>query len=220
MSNETSARDIVRNGLWRNNAALVPLLGLCPLLAVSTTLVDALALSLATLAVLLLTNLSVSLLRPVLAAPVRLLFYVLIIATAVSLVDQWMAATRFELYRSLGIFVPLIATNCVILARAELFASRQPPGRAVLDALATGAGFGAVLISVGVVRELIGRGTILAHADTLFGAVAADWEMRFGDGFLLVALPPGAFFTLAALVAAHRALAAPAAQPDSRPAGE
>lgn len=211
MTNPTHGTHIFYDGLWRNNAGLVPLLGLCPLLAISTNLINALALALATLAVLVVTCVLVSCTRRWVTAPARLLCYVVIIATAVTLVDQWMAATRYELYRNLGIFVPLIATNCAIFARAELFASRNGPGAALVDALATGLGFGAVLVTLGTLREVIGNGTLLSGADTLFGPAAASWKIEFADGFVLAALPPGAFFSLAALVALRQALGARAA---------
>ncbi|MFK8016279.1 MAG: electron transport complex subunit RsxE [Gammaproteobacteria bacterium] len=206
MSNRKTPQQIVSDGLWHNNAGLVQLLGLCPLLAISTTLINALALALATLVVLMFSNVIVSLFRRALVRRVRLMFYVVVIAGGVSVVDQWMAAWRYELYQNLGIFVPLIATNCAIVARAELCASHQPPGHALLDALATGAGFGVLLIVVGGLREAIGRGALLTDAHTLFGPAAASWTVQFADGFLLAVLPPGAFFVLAALVATHRAL--------------
>ena len=203
MNQDATPTQILQDGIWHNNAGLVQLLGLCPLLAVSTTLINSLALACATALVLVLTNGIVSLCRGLLTRRVRLLFYVIVIAGIVSLIDQWLAAWRFDLYQNLGIFVPLIATNCAIVARAELCALRQPPAHALLDGLATGIGFGLVLILIGALRELLGNGTLLADADTLFGPDAAAWTLHFSDGFLLVALPPGAFFTLAALVALH-----------------
>ncbi len=215
MTHPTHGTQIFYDGLWRNNAGLVPLLGLCPLLAVSTTLIQALALALATATVLVVTCVLVSCTRHWVIARVRLLCYVMIIAAAVTLVDQWMAATRFELYRNLGIFVPLIATNCAIFARAELFASRHGPGASLIDALATGLGFAAVLVSLGTLREIIGNGTLLSDADTLFGPAAASWRIEFADGFLLAALPPGAFFSLAALVALRRAIGARSVDDDA-----
>ncbi len=195
-------KQILTDGLWNNNPGLIQFLGICPLLAVSNSLVNGLGLGLATLLVLLLSNLCVSLLRPVLRDEVRLPVFVLVIATLVTLIDLYAQAWFFDLWLSLGIFLPLIVTNCVILARAESFASRQPLVAALLDGLANGLGFALVLVLLGSVREIIGSRTLLADADMLFGAAAADWTIRFGDGpgFLLALLPPGAFLGLALLV--------------------
>ncbi len=125
----------------------------------------------------------------------------LIIATLVTLIDLWAQAWFFDLWLSLGIFLPLIVTNCVILARAESFASRQPVTAALIDGLAHGLGFAAVLILLGSIRELLGNGTLLAGADMLFGPEAADFHLRISDsGFLLALMPPGAFLGLALLI--------------------
>ena len=199
-----SGRELFRQGLWHNNPGLVQLLGLCPLLAVSNTVVNALGLAAATLLVLLMSNLSVSLVRRRLDATIRIPVFVLVIASAVTAVELIMRAWMYELYLILGIFIPLIVTNCTIIGRAEAFASRNSPGPACLDALAQGLGFGAVLVVIGGLRELIGQGTLLADAELLFGPWAAEltiqpWPQY--EGFLLALLPPGAFIALGLLVA-------------------
>lgn len=183
------------SGLWRENAALVQLLGLCPLLAVTGTAVNGLGLGLATLFVLTGSNLTVSLIRGVLRPEVRIPVFVLVIASLVTAVELTMNAFFHDLHRALGIFIPLIVTNCAIIARAEAFASRNAPWPSVVDGLATGAGFAAVLVVLGALRELVGQGTV-------FGLAA--WPDY--DGFLLAALPPGAFFGLALLIAAKNAV--------------
>lgn len=198
---------IWRNGLWDNNPGLVQLLGLCPLLAVSNTAVNGLGLGLATLLVLVVSGLLVSILRHSLRPEIRIPAFVLIIATTVTAIDLSMQAWLHELSRTLGIFVPLIVTNCTILARAEAFASKQPIGASLLDALAQGTGFAAVLVVLGAGREIVGQGTLLAGADMLFGATAAEWTipmLPFDQGLLLAVLPPGAFIGLGLLVAARQ----------------
>jgi electron transport complex protein RnfE len=196
---------ILRDGLWHRNAGLVQLLGLCPLLAVSNSVVNGLGLGLATLFVLVCTNLVVSLLRGLLISSLRIPVFVLIIATLVTVVELVLQAWFPAMDRRLGIFVPLIVTNCTILARAEAFASRHPPGAAVLDGLATGAGFAAVLITLGALRELVGRGTLFAGMDMLLGSAAAAVQITLPlEGLLLAVLPPGAFIGLGLMVAAWR----------------
>lgn len=203
----TDYKQILSNGLWRDNPGLIQFLGICPLLAVSNSVINGLSLGLATLAVLVLSNLLVSLLRPLLHSAIRLPVFVLIIASLVTLIELTAEAWFFDLWLSLGIFLPLIVTNCVILARAESFASRQPPLSAVIDGLAHGAGFAAVLVTLGALREAVGSGTLFAGADRLFGPQAANATVTLADaGFLLALLPPGAFLGLALLVAGHRAL--------------
>jgi len=203
-------RDIWLQGLWHNNPALVQLLGLCPLLAVSNTAVNALGLGLATALVLLTTNVCISLYRNFLNPDIRLPTFVLIIATAVTAVDLLMNAYLFELHQLIGLFIPLIVTNCAILARGEAFAARQPPLKAAIDGLAMGLGFLLVLLLLGSIRELIGSGTLLADAQLLFGERATDWGWAIDDyrGFLLMALPPGAFFGLGFLIAGKNTIEA------------
>jgi electron transport complex protein RnfE len=196
--------EIALNGLWRNNPALVQLLGLCPLLAVSGSVVNALGMGLATAIVLMGTNTLVSLVRNVVPDTIRLPAFVLIIAGAVTLVELLMQAFAYGLYEVLGIFLPLITTNCVVLGRAEAFASKHPVPLAALEGLMMGLGFSAVLVVLGALRELLGNGTLFADMQLLFGPVAADWVIRpFGEyrHFLLAVLPPGAFLFTGLLIA-------------------
>jgi electron transport complex protein RnfE len=200
----SEVRDIALQGLWKNNPGLVQLLGLCPLLAVTTTVVNALGLGLATLLVLTLSNLTVSLIRGWVRDEIRIPAFVMIIASLVTAVELTMNAWFHELYRVLGIFIPLIVTNCVIIGRAEAYASRTRPALAVFDGLMMGTGFTLVLVVLGAVRELIGQGTLFAGAHMMFGA-DVDLTLHVfgdGDGFLLALLPPGAFIALGLLVAA------------------
>jgi len=204
-----TTRSLLREGLWSANPGLVTLLGLCPLLATSNTAVNALGLGLATLATLLVTNVSVSALRHALPPPIRLPAHVLIIASTVTAIELSMQAWLPGLHAALGIFLPLIVTNCLILGRAQAFASRRPVALAVVDALATGTGFLAVLLVLGASRELIGQGTLLADAPLLFGERASGWTWHLfaaEHGLLLALLPPGAFIALGLLLAAHRVI--------------
>ena len=197
--------EITRNGLWSNNVALVQLLGLCPLLAVTSTLVNGIGLGLATLITLVLSNTIVSLIRDFVRKEVRLPVFVLIIASVVTIIELCMKALFYDLYLVLGIFIPLIVTNCAIIGRAEGFASRNPVGPAALDGLMMGTGFLAVLALLGAMREIIGFGTLFANADLMFGAGAHGLTIEFNPdypGFLLAVLPPGAFFGLALLIVA------------------
>ena len=196
--------EITLNGLWKNNPALVQLLGLCPLLAVSGSVVNALGMGLATALVLMGTNTLVSMVRHVVPDTIRLPAFVLIIAGAVTLVELLMQAYAYGLYEVLGIFLPLITTNCVVLGRAEAFASKNPVPLAALEGLMMGLGFSAVLVVLGALRELLGNGTLFADMQLLFGPMAADWEVRpFGEQrhFLLAVLPPGAFLFTGLLIA-------------------
>ncbi|WP_440997473.1 electron transport complex subunit E [Arhodomonas sp. SL1] len=201
-------RHIVSDGLWHNNAGLVQLLGLCPLLAVSATVVNALGLGLATTLTLLASNTTVSLIRRSVPNAVRIPVYVLVIATFVTVIGMLMEAYFHELHGILGIFIPLIVTNCAILGRAEAFASRQPVGAAAMDGLATGAGFTAVLLALGAGRELVGRGTLGHNAHLLLGDWARELTLVLPgyDGFLPALLPPGAFIGLGLLLAARNVI--------------
>lgn len=193
-----------REGLWDGNPALVKLLGLCPLLAVSNSLINGLGLGLATLLTLLVANVMVSLLRPILQSAIRIPVYVLIIATTVSLIELTLQAWLPAMHASLGIFLPLIVTNCLIIGRCEAFASRQPPGTALLDALAMGTGFLWVLLLLGGLRELLGQGSLLTQAHLLFGDAARhlSWQVfPEAHGMLIALLPPGAFLLLGLLLA-------------------
>ena len=200
----TSYKEVVVNGLWKNNPALVQLLGLCPLLAVTGSVVNALGLGLATLLVLTGSNIVVSLIRNQVSDAVRLPAFVMIIATFTTCTELLMKAYTYELYLILGIFIPLIVTNCAILGRAEAFASKNNVWASALDGLMMGAGFGMVLLVVGAVREVLGSGTLFADMHLLFGPIAENWTVRiFPDdyAFLVAILPPGAFLVTGLLIA-------------------
>ena len=195
---------LVRDGLWDNNQALVALLGLCPLLAVTNSAVNGLGLGIATLVVLTLSNATVSLIRNLVRPEVRLPVFVIVIASFVTAVELSMNAWFHELYKILGIFIPLIVTNCAIIGRAEAFASKNPPHYAIVDGLAMGVGFTLVLTTLGAMREIVGLGTVFAQADLMFGPAAADLMLSLGEGFkgmLIAILPPGAFIGLGLLIA-------------------
>lgn len=201
---DISYSEISKNGLWNNNVALVQLLGLCPLLAVTNSTINGLGMGMATLLTLTLTGLSISLIRNWVRPEVRVPVFVIIIAAIVTAIELAMNAWVHELYNILGIFIALIVTNCSVLARAEAFASRNKPLPAMLDGLMMGAGFAAVLITLGAVREIIGHGTLLAGADLMFGEMAQNWTIVLINdyrGFLLALLPPGAFIGLGLIVA-------------------
>ena len=213
----------VTAGLWRNNPALVQLLGICPLLAVTTSLVNGLALGMATTFVILMTNLFVGLVRHWLVPAVRILIFVLIIASLVTVVDLLSSAYFHDLHETLGLFIPLIVTNCAILGQAETVASRQPLGVSLPAGLSTGLGFTGVLALLGGLRELVGRGTLLSDLELLLGSTAASVGIELPVTSVLVAvLPPGAFFGLAFLVAAKNYLDArrmPAQTPETTEPG-
>lgn len=199
-----SSSEIVRDGLWTNNPALVQVLGLCPLLAVTSTVVNAIGLGLATLMVLTGSNLAVSLIRNFVSESVRLPAFVMIIASFVTCAELLMQAYTYELYQILGIFIPLIVTNCAILGRADAFASKNPPLPALLDGAMMGIGFLVVLIALGAMRELIGQGTLFTDMDLILGPMAADWGIRPLEQYpdvLFMVLPPGAFVGLGLLIA-------------------
>jgi len=209
MNNVTGFRQILGRGLWRENPGLVQLLGLCPLLAVSNTLINGLGLGIATLLVICTTNVLVSAGRRWLHTDFRLPTFVLIIATFVTVVELLFKAFLFDLHLALGIFLPLIVTNCVILGRAEAFASRQPIPAALADGIAHGIGFAAVLIVLGGLRELLGYGGLLTDIDILFSPTEAELaagSSKQQSGLLLAVLPPGAFIGLAILIALRNSL--------------
>lgn len=200
----TSYSNIVRDGLWQNNPALVQILGLCPLLAVTNSVVNGLGLGIATLLTLVLSNVTVSLIRNNIRSEIRIPVFVLIIASFVTAIELGMNAYFHDLYKVLGIFIPLIVTNCAIIARAEAFAAKNPPLPAFLDGLMMGLGFTAVLVILGAMREVIGQGTLLANAQLMFGEAARDLTLTVIDnyrGLLLAILPPGAFIGLGLLIA-------------------
>jgi electron transport complex protein RnfE len=205
------ARTILRDGLLVRNPGFVQLLGLCPLLAVSNSLANSLGLGLATLGVLVLSNLLAALAGPHLPREVRLAVFVITIASAVTSVELAMAAWWPGLHDSLGIFLPLIITNCLVLARADSFASRQPLASALLDGVAMGGGFLVALVMLGAVREVLGRGSLGAGLEMLLGPSFAGigWQIfPESSGLLLALLPPGAFVLLGLMLAAGNARAA------------
>lgn len=199
-----SYNEIAREGLWNNNPALVQLLGLCPLLAVTSTVINGLGLGLATMLVLTASNITVSLIRNLVRNEIRIPVFVLVIASFVTAVELSMNAFFHDLYKILGIFIPLIVTNCAIIGRAEAFASKNTAPRAAIDGLTMGLGFTAVLVLLGGMREAIGSGTLFAQAHLMFGEAARDITLSLGDdypGFLLAILPPGAFIGLGLIIA-------------------
>lgn len=198
-------KEISINGLWKNNPALVQLLGLCPLLAVTGSVVNALGLGLATLLVLVGSNVAVSLIRNAVSDAVKLPAFVMIIASFTTGTELLMQAFTYELYQILGIFIPLIVTNCAILGRADAFASKNPIIPSAIDGFMMGLGFMGALLAIGAIRELIGAGTLFADMNLLFGESAKAWELNvFGSdykGFLVAILPPGAFLVAGLLIA-------------------
>ncbi|MDX1590098.1 MAG: electron transport complex subunit E [Oleiphilaceae bacterium] len=206
---DNDAATISRQGLWNNNPALVQLLGLCPLLAVSGTLVNALGLGLATLMVLTSSNCAVSLIRHHVPDSVRLPAFVMIIAALVTCIELLMQAYTYGLYQVLGIFIPLIVTNCAILGRADAFASRNALLPSALDGLMMGLGFLAVLLLLGGLRELLGQGTLFSNMHLMFGESARGWEIQVFPHYrdvLFIVLPPGAFVGLGLLIAGKNAI--------------
>ncbi|ACR13671.1 electron transport complex, RnfABCDGE type, E subunit [Teredinibacter turnerae T7901] len=200
-----SYRELTINGLWKNNPALVQLLGLCPLLAVTGSVVNALGLGLATMLVLVGSNIAVSLIRNAVSDAVKLPAFVMIIAAFTTCTELLMQAYTYELYQILGIFIPLIVTNCSILGRADAFACKNPVLPSAVDGLMMGAGFLCVLVVIGALREVLGAGTLFANMHLLFGEGARSWTLHvFGDsypGFLVAVLPPGAFLIAGLLIA-------------------
>ena len=191
----------MQTGLWRENPGLVQLLGLCPLLAVTSTFVNGLGLGIATLAVLTLSNVLVSATRRWILAEIRVPIYVLIIASLVTCTELIFKAWFPALDRSLGIFIPLIVTNCAIVARAELFASRNGIVASLFDGIGMGAGFALPLVVIGFFRELIGHGSLFSGLDKLFGGEPLSGLTLVDSGWLIAVLPPGAFFSLALAIA-------------------
>ena len=190
-----SHQELAARGLWHNNQALVALLGLCPLLAVSNSLLNGLTLGLATTGVMVVSGSLIAAFRDRLISSIRLPLFVLVIAVTVSSIDLLMQAFLFELHQTLGLFIPLIVTNCAILGRIEAFACRHPVREAGLDGLYTGLGFSGVLVALGAGRELLGQGTL--GSLTLFDGY---------QGFQLAMQPPGAFIALGLLIAVRNAV--------------
>ena len=182
----------LKNGLVDNNPVLVQLLGMCPTLAVTTSLKNALGMGLAATAVLIFSNLFISILRKIIPNQIRIAAYIVIISGFVTAVEMLMHAYLPSLYSSLGIFIPLIVVNCIILARAEAYASKNPPLASLWDGFCMGLGFTFALAMLGTVREILGAGTILGY-DITFGVYKPA---------IIFILPPGAFITLGCLIAA------------------
>jgi electron transport complex protein RnfE len=204
-----SYREIAVNGLWTNNPGLVQLLGLCPLLGVSNSMVNALGMGIATALVLAFSNAAVALIRNQVSDAVRLPVFVLIIAALTTCIELLMQAFTYQLYQILGIFIPLITTNCIILGRAEAFAAKNSVAKASFDGLMMGVGFALVLLALGTLRELLGTGMLLSNMQLLFGPMAANWQVTLlpnYPGFLLAILPPGAFLLLGLLIATKNQL--------------
>ncbi|MGE5320252.1 MAG: electron transport complex subunit E [Hyphomicrobiaceae bacterium] len=199
-------RSLLHNGLVKQNTGLVQLLGLCPLLAISTNVVNALSLGLATTMVMAASSGAVSGVRNFVPHEIRIPVFVLIIAALVTVIDLLMNAFVHPLYLVLGIFIPLITTNCIVLARADAFASKNHPLHSVADAIGMGLGLTLVLIVLGAIRELAGKGTLFSGIDLVFGETAKGYILHVlphYQGFLLAILPPGAFIALGLLIAAY-----------------
>jgi electron transport complex protein RnfE len=206
---QTNYKQIFQDGIWGNNVALGQILALCPLMAVTTSATNGLGMGLATILVLILTNAMISSVRSVISPQVRIPVMIVLIAAVVTIVDMAINAWMHSLYKVLGLFIALIVTNCAIFGRAEAFAIKNPILPSMADALAMGIGFSLVLIAVGGVREILGSGTLFAHASLLLGSHFAWLEMEIipkFQGILLAILPPGAFLTLGFLIAAKRAI--------------
>ncbi len=202
--NIRSYKSILNNGIWEENQRLVLFLGLCPLIAVSNSIVKALGLSIATMFVLLFSNITISLIKKSISGIVKIPIFIIIIATFTTIIELFMKVFTYELYILLGIFVPLIIVNGLILNRAEIFACKNSVIKSAFDGLIFGTGFSAVLITLSAVREVLSVGKIFINMDLLFGSAAVDWNMTvFSEGysFLLFMLPPGAFILLGFLIA-------------------
>ncbi|WNC70131.1 electron transport complex subunit E [Thalassotalea nanhaiensis] len=209
MTERSEYKELSWQGLWKNNPGLVQLLGLCPLLAVTNTLTNAIGLGLATLLVLVCSNATVSAIRQWVPKEVRIPIFVLIIAAFVTCVQLLMNAFTYGLYQSLGIFLPLIVTNCAIIGRAEAYASKNPVKQASFDGLMMGLGFAFVLMTLGAIREILGQGTLFDGAELLLGNWATVLRIEvfsFDSKFLLAILPPGAFIAMGFLIAAKNSI--------------
>ena len=195
-------KEIAWNGVWKQNSILAQLLGLCPLLAVSTNLVNAVSLGLATILVMGLSNLAISALRGFIPYEIRIPVFVLIIAALVTVVDLAFNAFLHDLYLVLGIFIPLIVTNCIVLARVEAFAAKNSMPAATFDGIMMGVGFVWVIGLLGAIRELVGQGTLFSGIEMIIPTATAIQILPADyPGFLIAILPPGAFFVLGLLVA-------------------
>lgn len=205
----TSIKELTLQGIWKNNPALVQVLGLCPTLAVTTSATNALGMGISTLIVLALSNLCISLFRHWTPTEIRIPVYVLLIAALVTSMQLFLNAYFLDLYQSLGIFIALIVTNCIIVGRAEAFANKNNPLLALIDGIVMGLGFTLTLFVLGAIREILGQGTLFAGADHMFGAWASILTLHLlasDHTCLLMILPPGAFMVLGFLVALKNAL--------------
>ncbi|MAD54748.1 MULTISPECIES: electron transport complex subunit E [unclassified Idiomarina] len=197
-------KTLTKQGLWENNPALVQLLGLCPLLAVTASVTNALGLGLATLFVLIGSNITVSLVRQWVPQEIRIPVFVMVIATFVTIIQLLMNAYVYQLYQTLGIFIPLIVTNCAIIGRAEAYASKNKWNYAAIDGLMMGLGFAAVLVVLGGLREILGNGTLFDGAELLLGEWAKQLRIELFSldyPLLLAILPPGAFIGMGFIIA-------------------
>ncbi len=202
-------RGIFADGLWNNNVVFTQMLALCPLMAVTTTATNGLGMGLATTGVLLTSNIVIAILRDFVAQEVRIPVFVLLIASLVTLADMAINAWLHELYKVLGLFIPLIVVNCSVLGRAESFASKQPVLASAADGLAMGLGYTLALTVIGGCREIVGSATLFAHASLLLGDGFAFLEttlIKDYHGFLLMLLPPGGFLVLGFLLAGKRVI--------------
>jgi electron transport complex protein RnfE len=202
-------RGIFADGLWRNNVVFAQMLALCPLMAVTSSATNGLGMGLATTAVLLAANIVIASLRHFIAQEVRIPVFILLIAALVTLADMLINAWLHELYKVLGLFIPLIVVNCAVLGRAESFASRQPVLASAADGLAMGLGYTLALVVIGGCREILGSATLFSQASLLLGDGFAFLEttlIRDYKGFLLMLLPPGGFLVLGFLLAGKRVL--------------
>jgi len=214
-------RQIAANGVWKQNTSLVQILGLCPLLAVTTNLVNGVMLSLATIIVMAISGVAVASLRNLIPHEIRIPVFILIIASLVTVVDLLFNAYFHSLYLVLGIFIPLIVTNCIVLARVEAYANKNPPLHSLADGVFMGTGMLWTLALLGGLREFIGNGTLFAGIDMVFPG-ASELQLLPADypGFLLTMLPPGAFIVLGCLIAWKNWIEARAAARLRRPEPE
>jgi electron transport complex protein RnfE len=197
-------KGIALDGFWKQNPGVVQLLGLCPTLAVTTSVINGLSLGIATAIVMALSNASVSPIRKFIPTEIRVPIFILIIAALVTVIDFSIHAFIQPLYKALGIFIPLIVTNCIVLARVESFAAKNKTTPSFFDGLFMGLGLAMVLTFLGALRELFGKGTLLSGIDLILGPSANNLVIHFFgnyQGFLLAILPPGAFIGLACLIA-------------------
>jgi electron transport complex protein RnfE len=208
---QEESQKIIHNSIWKQNAALGQFLGLCPVLVISSNIVNGVSLGLATALVMLISSAAIAAIREFIPNELRAPIFILIIAALVTMVDLLMNSYVHDLYIVLGIFIPLITTNCIVLARAEAYASKNGVTASALDGLMMGLGLTLVLFILGAGRELIGKGTLLSGIDLVFGPAAQSWVIHiipaeYNYQFLLAILPPGAFIGLGFLIAGKQAL--------------